>query len=89
MEYLLSAKGLWSVVEIGFSGQEEGTKLTEAQKGHLDDARLKDHQVKRYLFQAIYRTVCEQILDRRTAKDCLGLNETKILWKPKSEEISP
>lgn len=68
MEYLLRAKGLWSVVEIGFSGQEEGTMLTEAQKGHLDDARLKDHQVKHYLFQAIYRTVFEQILDRRTAK---------------------
>ena len=42
--------------------------LTEAQKGHLDDARLKDHQVKHYLFQAIDRTVFEQILDHRTAK---------------------
>ena len=68
MEYLLRAKGLWSVVEIGFSGQEEGTMLTEAQKGHLDDARLKDHQVKHYLFQAIDRTVFEQILGCCTAK---------------------
>ena len=42
--------------------------LTEAQKSHLDDARLKDHQVKHYLFQAIDRTVFEQILDHRTAK---------------------
>ena len=42
--------------------------LTEAQKGHLDDAGLKDHQVKHYLFQAIDRTVFEQILNRRTTK---------------------
>ena len=68
MENLLIAKSLWSVMEIGFSEPEEGTMLTEAQKGHLDDARLKDHQVKHYLFQAIDRTVFEQILDHRTAK---------------------
>ena len=37
MENLLRAKGLWSVVEIGFSESEEGTMLTEAQKGHLDE----------------------------------------------------
>ena len=44
---------------------------TEAQKGHFDDARLKDHQVKNYLFQAIDGTVFEKILDCRT---------TKIVW---------
>ena len=71
MENLLKAKGLWSVVEIGFSKPVEGTMLTEAQKGHLDDAKLKDHKVKHYLFQAIHRTIFEQILDRRT---------TKIVW---------
>ena len=42
--------------------------LTEAQKGHLDDARLKDHQVKHHLFPAIDCIVLEQILDHRTAK---------------------
>ena len=42
MENLLRAKSLWSVVEINFS---EGTMLTKAQRGHLVDARLKDHQV--------------------------------------------
>ena len=68
MENLLRAKGLWSVVENGFSEPEEGTMLTVAQEGHLDDARLKDHPVKHYLFQAIYRTVFKQIWDRRTAK---------------------
>ena len=65
MKNLLRAKGLWSVVEIGFL---ERTMPIDAQKGHLDDARLKDHQVKHYLFPAIDRTVFEQILDRYTAK---------------------
>ena len=55
-------------MEIGFLEPEEGTMLTEAQKGHFDDARLKDHQVKHYLFQAIDRIVSESILDHRTAK---------------------
>ncbi|KAF2318983.1 hypothetical protein GH714_012165 [Hevea brasiliensis] len=68
MENLLRAKGLWSLVEIGFTEPIEGTILTEAQREQFDDARLKDHQVKHYLFQAIDRTVFEQILDRRTAK---------------------
>ena len=42
--------------------------LTEAQKVHLDDARLKNHQVKHYLFKAIDHTVFEQILDSCTMK---------------------
>ena len=50
MKNLLRAKGLWGVVEIGFSELEDGTMLTKVEKGHLDDARLKDHQVKHYLF---------------------------------------
>ena len=78
MEYLLRAKGLWSVVEIGFSGQEEGTMLTEAQKGHLDDARFKYNQLKHYLFQEIDLTVFEQILDRRTAKIVWDLMKRKF-----------
>ena len=34
MENLLKTKGLWSVVEIGFSELAEEIMLTEAQKGH-------------------------------------------------------
>ncbi|KAL3511893.1 hypothetical protein ACH5RR_024610 [Cinchona calisaya] len=71
LQMYIRAKGLWSLVEIGFTEPIEGTMLTEAQQAQLDDARLKDHQVKHYLFQAIDRTVFEQILDRRT---------TKIVW---------
>ncbi|KAF2320024.1 hypothetical protein GH714_022159 [Hevea brasiliensis] len=67
MENLLRAKGLWSLIENGFE-EPKGEMLTEAQQTQLEDARTKDHQVKHYLFQAIDRTVFEQILDRRTAK---------------------
>ena len=68
MENLLRAKGLWSLVETGFAEPRGGAELTEEQQARLDDARTKDYQVKHYLFQAIDRTVFEQILDRRTAK---------------------
>ncbi|KAH0728151.1 hypothetical protein KY284_004016 [Solanum tuberosum] len=71
MENLLMEKGLWSLVEIGFEEPREGTRLTETQQAQLNDARIKDHQVKHYLFQAIDRIVFKQILDRRT---------TKIVW---------
>ncbi|KAF2285423.1 hypothetical protein GH714_004283 [Hevea brasiliensis] len=68
MENLLRAKGLWNLVEKGFTEPTEREKLTEAQQAELNDARTKDYQVKHYLFQAIDRTVFEQILDRRTSK---------------------
>ncbi|KAF2295179.1 hypothetical protein GH714_031933 [Hevea brasiliensis] len=71
MENLLRAKGLWSLIENGFEEPKQEMRLTEAQQAQLDDAKTKDHQVKHYLFQAIDRTVFEQILDRRT---------TKIVW---------
>ena len=69
MENLLRAKGLWSLVENGFEEPKAMTMLTESQQAQLEDARTKDHQVKHYLFQALDRTIFEQILDRRTAKN--------------------
>ncbi|XP_047316797.1 uncharacterized protein LOC124920363 [Impatiens glandulifera] len=68
MENLLRAKGLWSLVECGFEEPIERTLLTDAQQGLLNNTRTKYHQVKYYLFEAIDRTVFEQILDRRTSK---------------------
>ncbi|KAL2232747.1 UNVERIFIED_CONTAM: hypothetical protein Sindi_1454700 [Sesamum indicum] len=60
--------GLWSLVENGCEKPVQGTRLTEAQQASLDDATTKDYQVKHYLFQALDRTVFEQILDRSIAK---------------------
>ncbi|XP_048235369.1 uncharacterized protein LOC125371114 [Ricinus communis] len=68
MENLLRVKGVWSLVENGFTEPRAGTVLTGTQKMQLVDARTKDYQVKHYLFQAIDRTIFEQILDRKTTK---------------------
>ena len=68
MENLLRAKGLWSLVEIGVQETIIRTTLSNVQQTQLDDAKMKDHQVKHYLYQAIDRVIFEQILDRRTSK---------------------
>ncbi|GAA0171650.1 hypothetical protein LIER_25633 [Lithospermum erythrorhizon] len=68
MENLLKAKGLWDMVERGFVELLDGALLNDNQQALLNEARTRDHQVKHYLFQAIDRTIFEQILDRRTAK---------------------
>ena len=68
MENLLRAKGLWSLVEIGIQEPIIGSALSTTQQAQHDDAKMKDHQVKHYLYQAIDRVTFEQILDRRTSK---------------------
>lgn len=68
MENLLRAKDLWILVEKGFNEPKAGAQLTESQQKQLAEARTNDHKVKHYLFQALDRTVFEQILDRRTSK---------------------
>ncbi|GAA0173655.1 hypothetical protein LIER_41566 [Lithospermum erythrorhizon] len=68
MENLLRAKGLFGMIDRGFVPSLEGTLLSDNQQALLDDARLKDHQVKHYLFQALDRSTFEQILDRSSAK---------------------
>ena len=69
MENLLRAKGLWSLVEEGYTEPTEGIKVTAAQKRNLDKFKMKDHQVMHYLFQAFDRIVFEQILNRKTSKN--------------------
>ena len=64
MENLLHAKGLWSLVEEGYTEPTEGIKMTAAQKRNLDKFKMKDHQVMHYLFQAFDRIVFEQILEK-------------------------
>ncbi|GAA0168536.1 hypothetical protein LIER_40584 [Lithospermum erythrorhizon] len=56
------------MIERGYIPPLEGTLLSENQQALLDEARLQDHQVKHYLFQALDRTTFEQILDRSTSK---------------------
>ena len=68
MENLLRAKGLWSLVEEGVIEPAAGVEITAAQQKSLSELKMKDHQVKHYLFQAMDRVVFEQILDRKTSK---------------------
>lgn len=68
MENLIRAKGLWSSVEQSFEEPSVATTLTERAQKELETARINDHKVKHYLFQAIDRSIFEQILDRRTSK---------------------
>ncbi|GAU48606.1 hypothetical protein TSUD_327180 [Trifolium subterraneum] len=68
IENLLRAKGLWSMIEIGYQEPVETTMLTEEQLELLQDSKTNDHKVKHYLFRAIDRSVFEQLLDRRTSK---------------------
>ena len=43
-------------------------EITAAQQKSLNELKMKNHQVKHYLFLAIDRVVFEQILDRKTSK---------------------
>jgi len=56
-------------VEEGYDEPAEGVEMTAAKKKSLDEIKMKDHQMKHYLFQAIDRVVFEQILNRKTSKN--------------------
>ncbi|GAA0141050.1 hypothetical protein LIER_02285 [Lithospermum erythrorhizon] len=68
MENFLRAKGLWGIVERGIGEPLDGALLNDNQRTLLEEARTQDYQVKHYLFQAIDRSVFEQILDRSNSK---------------------
>ncbi|GAA0140159.1 hypothetical protein LIER_42608 [Lithospermum erythrorhizon] len=68
MENFLRAKGLWGVIERGIGEPIDGTLLNDNQRALLEEGRTQNFQVKHYLFQAIDRSVFEQILDRSSAK---------------------
>ncbi|XP_071700148.1 uncharacterized protein [Rutidosis leptorrhynchoides] len=68
MENLIKAKGLWYIVEQGVGEPRPGITLNDAQQKQLYSNRMKDHQVKHILFQALERELFEQILDRHSSK---------------------
>lgn len=63
------SKRYWKLVQTGYEEPTTGTVLTEAQQKQLEDVELKDQKIKNYPFQAIDRTILEQILEKRTSKD--------------------
>ncbi|KAL4584185.1 hypothetical protein LXL04_008777 [Taraxacum kok-saghyz] len=68
MENLLRAKKVWNLIDPGIREPEVGIAQSEAEKKKLEDLRMKDLEVKHYLYQAIDRVTFEQIMDRTTSK---------------------
>lgn len=69
MENLLRSKGFWKLVQTGYDEPQAFAVLTEAQQRQLEEVEQKDQKIKNYMFQAIDRTILEQILEKRTSKD--------------------
>lgn len=87
MKDLLRAKGMWSLVDEGYDEPAEGFEMTAAEKKSLDEIKMKDHQVKHYLFQAIDRVVFID-LESQNIQDHLGFDEEKVWRQRKGEAIS-
>ena len=69
MENFLRSKEYWGLVENGIPELVEGTPLTEVERKHIDDQKLKDLKAKNYLFQALDRSILETILNKDTSKN--------------------
>lgn len=68
MENLLRAKQVWNLIDPGIREPAVGIAQSEGEKKKLEELRMKDLQVKHYLYQAIDRVTFEQIMDRKTSK---------------------
>lgn len=68
IENFFRARGLWSLIEIGFEEPATTTVLMAEQRQQLDNAKKNDHKVKHYLYQSIDKVTFEQILDWRSSK---------------------
>ncbi|GJW21496.1 putative RNA-directed DNA polymerase [Tanacetum coccineum] len=68
MENFLRAKQVWNLIDPGIREPTVGIAQSEAEKKKLEELRVKDLQVKHYLYQAIDRVTFEQIMDRKTSK---------------------
>jgi len=68
MENFLRSKEYWQVVFEGIQELEVVTAVTEVQRKEIEGLRLKDLKAKNYLFQAIDRSILENILCKDTSK---------------------
>ena len=59
------------MVEMGYVKPNEGKVLSVVQHQPLTTSKLKDLNVKNYLFQSIDRTIFETILQKKTFKEIL------------------
>ncbi|PON46509.1 hypothetical protein PanWU01x14_251550 [Parasponia andersonii] len=68
MENFLQSKEYWQVVSEGIAEPAAGTTMTDTQRTTLEEQRLKDLKVKKFLFQTIDRSILETILCKDTSK---------------------
>nr|DAD28179.1 TPA_asm: hypothetical protein HUJ06_029647 [Nelumbo nucifera] len=68
MENFLRSKEYWQVVSEGITEPTTNTTMTDAKRRELEELRLKDLKAKNYLFQAIDRSILENILHKDTSK---------------------
>jgi len=68
MENFLRFNEYWHVVETRLFVAAEDTDLSNEQQKALANQRLKDLRAKKYLFQAIDRSILKTILDKETSK---------------------
>lgn len=57
MKNFLRSKEYWTLIETGITEPGDGEILTLAQRKALDELKLKDLKVKKYLFQSIDKTI--------------------------------
>ncbi|GAU27144.1 hypothetical protein TSUD_104530 [Trifolium subterraneum] len=67
MENLLRSKELWTLIEQGVTVAAENA--TAEQRRVANESKLRDLNVKNYLFQSFDRTILETILNRETSRD--------------------
>lgn len=68
MENFLRSKEYWSLIENEILEPGEGETMTVAQKKVLEDLKLKDLNVKNYMFQSIHKSILKTILQRDTSR---------------------
>ncbi|XP_026395891.1 uncharacterized protein LOC113290509 [Papaver somniferum] len=71
MENFIRSKEYWHLIEDGVNEPVNRVALlalTPENKSKLDKERLADLKLKNYLFQAIYRSILETILDKSSSK---------------------
>eukprot|EP00268_Persea_americana_P066487 TRINITY_DN9059_c1_g1_i11.p1 TRINITY_DN9059_c1_g1~~TRINITY_DN9059_c1_g1_i11.p1 ORF type:complete len:307 (+),score=69.73 TRINITY_DN9059_c1_g1_i11:628-1548(+) len=87
MENFLRSKEYWNLVESEIDTPAEGVVLTEQQQKRVVEQKLKDLKVKNYLFQALDRSILENILEKETSKqiwDSLKKKYEGSEWVPRA-----
>nr|GEW69651.1 retrovirus-related Pol polyprotein from transposon TNT 1-94 [Tanacetum cinerariifolium] len=69
MENFLRLKEYRQVIEYGVETPDNIMALNSVQQQELQAMKLKDLKAKKYLFQAIDRSIIETILKKATSKD--------------------